>query len=239
MSGIALEWAVNQDLPGAELIVLCAIASFHSQQEPRPYPSRESLAKVAGVSVKHVGRTIPKLEERGLIQVKHSSGRTSNRYALQFKQGHRVLVNKDTESLLTTTTGTHSPPTGTHSPPNRDSQSYEQGFEQGYEQDIAQNAFAPFWKGYPKKKDKKKAKAAWKKLKLDDNPDLANRIIQDVTRRVLEDRQWQDHQFIPYPASYLNGERWEDDIEPVKTRGGEKDDIYTKAPPAAGHYANS
>jgi len=113
MSGIALEWAISQNLSGIEKVVLCALASFHSQKNPHPYPSRELLANVAGVTVKTVSRIIPKLEERKLIRVRHSSGRHSNRYELQIEQGHRVPVNKDTESPLT--------------PPNKDFESPEQG----------------------------------------------------------------------------------------------------------------
>jgi len=113
MSGIALEWAYSLDLPGTEKLVLGALASFHSQKNPHPYPSRELLANVAGITVKTVSRIIPKLEERGLIRVKHSSGRHSNRYELQIKQGHRVPVNKDTVSPF--------------HPPNKDIESLEQG----------------------------------------------------------------------------------------------------------------
>ncbi|HFD87705.1 MAG TPA: helix-turn-helix domain-containing protein [Gammaproteobacteria bacterium] len=113
MSGIALEWAIDQNLPSTEKIVLCALASFHSQKNPHPYPSRELLANVAGVTVKTVGRIIPKLEERGLIQVKHSPGRHSNRYELKIKPGHSVPVNKDTASPFPL--------------PNRDIESLEQG----------------------------------------------------------------------------------------------------------------
>ncbi|MEL6703054.1 MAG: hypothetical protein AAFP15_02095 [Bacteroidota bacterium] len=58
---------------------------------------------------------------------------------------------------------------------------------------------------------KKDAAKAW--AKLDPSPDLAARIIADVSERLRRGRQWQTRQFIPYPATYLNGDRWEDEIE--------------------------
>jgi uncharacterized protein YdaU (DUF1376 family) len=76
--------------------------------------------------------------------------------------------------------------------------------------------FNLFWEAYPKKQgDKKKALGAWKKNKLDLK---APEIIADVNRRKTDHAQWQDKQFIPYPTTYLNGERWNDEIEHLQTQ---------------------
>ena len=70
--------------------------------------------------------------------------------------------------------------------------------------------FDDFWKLYPKKTDKKKARAAWDKLKPDD--DLAIKIITNVADR-LSREEWvkSDTQFIPHGTTFLNGARWEDE----------------------------
>jgi len=88
---------------------------------------------------------------------------------------------------------------------------------------IAQSQKAParfdeFWLAYPHKKDKKKASDCWKRKRLDAK---ADQIITDVKIRQKEDRQWLDG-FIPYASTYLNGERWEDEIEKPKQRGFEQ-----------------
>lgn len=68
----------------------------------------------------------------------------------------------------------------------------------------ADTGFAQFWKLYPKKVGKVKAEKAWRKLKPD--AALAQLIIAD-----LKTRAWAtDPQFIPYPSTFLNGKRWED-----------------------------
>ena len=69
--------------------------------------------------------------------------------------------------------------------------------------------FAPFWSSYPIKRGKKRAEAIWKRKDLDKHSEM---IIQDVERRKVHDQQWADG-YIPNPATYLNQERWEDELE--------------------------
>lgn len=69
--------------------------------------------------------------------------------------------------------------------------------------------FDEFWEAYPKKAGKKKCQAKWKARKLDS---MAERIIQDVLERVEKDYNW-TRGFSPNPETYLNGDRWNDDIQ--------------------------
>lgn len=70
--------------------------------------------------------------------------------------------------------------------------------------------FESFWSAYPKKKAKEAARKAWVKLKPDET--LGTEIIQAVTESA-KSKDWlkDDGKFIPYPATYLNGKRWEDE----------------------------
>ena len=68
--------------------------------------------------------------------------------------------------------------------------------------------FAEWWSVYPKKNDKKKCLAKWKTRKLDA---VADKLIADVKRR-LNTQKWQEG-YIPNPLTYINGDRWEDEIE--------------------------
>ena len=67
--------------------------------------------------------------------------------------------------------------------------------------------FEVFWAAYPRKVCKKAAEAAWRKIGPDAG--LAERIVSAVYAQRLDDR---DRQYIPYPASWLNGERWTDEV---------------------------
>jgi len=83
---------------------------------------------------------------------------------------------------------------------------------------IAISTFEEFWNEYPAKKNKKKAKEKWLKLK----PALHKKIIADIKERNLKDRQWLQG-YIPHPTTYLNGERREDEIDTrIISNGKEK-----------------
>jgi hypothetical protein len=72
------------------------------------------------------------------------------------------------------------------------------------------DGFAQFWATYPKRKGKSLAQKAWRKLRPD--TELQSVIIAAVTSAATSD-DWQrdDGKFIPYPASWLNARRWEDE----------------------------
>jgi len=69
--------------------------------------------------------------------------------------------------------------------------------------------FDEFWSVYPVKVKKKEAKKLWNKFKLDS---IAEQIINDVKNRAAKDRSWLDG-FTPHPTTYINNERWNDEIQ--------------------------
>lgn len=70
--------------------------------------------------------------------------------------------------------------------------------------------FDDFWKAYPKKKAKEAARKAWAKLKPDET--LGKEIIQAVEdAKKTTDWKKENGKYIPHPATYLNGKRWEDE----------------------------
>jgi predicted phage replisome organizer len=70
--------------------------------------------------------------------------------------------------------------------------------------------FDEFWSAYPKKKAKEAAKKAWVKLKPDET--LGKTIIAAVLGSAnTTDWKKENGKYIPYPATYLNGKRWEDE----------------------------
>jgi len=69
--------------------------------------------------------------------------------------------------------------------------------------------FDEFWSVYPKKADKKQVKRKWAARKLDN---MADMLIADTRNRVATDSQWISG-YAPNPMTYLNNDRWEDDIQ--------------------------
>jgi len=75
--------------------------------------------------------------------------------------------------------------------------------------------FNVFWEVYPVKKGKAKARSAWAKAKGKIKIDLLAKLEAQKT----QDDEWL-RGFAPHPATYLNGERWNDSITPPKPNGG-------------------
>lgn len=67
-------------------------------------------------------------------------------------------------------------------------------------------SFDEFWDLYPNKKDKKKAREKFSKLSAD-----KRQLAIDGISRLMKSEQWM-RWFIPLPTTYLNGERWEDEV---------------------------
>lgn len=69
--------------------------------------------------------------------------------------------------------------------------------------------FGDFWDAYPKKSGKLPCEKKWRMKNLDAK---ADEIIADIKARMQNHRTWQEG-YIPNPLTYLNQERWNDEIE--------------------------
>ena len=71
-------------------------------------------------------------------------------------------------------------------------------------------SFDSFWKNWPKKVARKAAEKAWGRLSITDQ----NIAIKDSLTRYTSTPK----QYMPNPATYINGFRWEDEViteEPI------------------------
>lgn len=73
------------------------------------------------------------------------------------------------------------------------------------------DGFDAFWVVYPKKRSRSDAEKAWRKLAP--SPELRQRIMGAIAVQ-RRDQRWleQDGRYVPYPATWLNGRRWEDEV---------------------------
>lgn len=77
------------------------------------------------------------------------------------------------------------------------------------EEEVTDLTFDDFWALYPKRVAKKDARIAWAKI--------SPRNHQIILESLFEwSRIWsgRDLEYVPHPATWLNGERWEDDFPP-------------------------
>lgn len=71
--------------------------------------------------------------------------------------------------------------------------------------------FVRFWKAYPRKVGKENALKAWMSLKPDE--ELLSVMVQAIEKQKGTE-QWQESggQYIPHPATWLRGKRWQDEV---------------------------
>lgn len=70
--------------------------------------------------------------------------------------------------------------------------------------------FETFWKEYPRKESKVKAKEWFSKNKP--SKELLEQMIHSL-QKFKKTEQWQNKKFIPHPTTWLNGRRWEDEVD--------------------------
>jgi hypothetical protein len=70
--------------------------------------------------------------------------------------------------------------------------------------------FDAFWKAYPRKVARKDAQKAWLTVQPEDRPKILAAIVR---ARKTEDWRRDGGRFIPYPATWLRGERWTDELD--------------------------
>lgn len=74
-----------------------------------------------------------------------------------------------------------------------------------------QRRFECWYTAYPRKVDKAKAVKAWKAI--DPSDDLTDRMVAKVEEWAASE-SWRDVNYVPYPATWLNAERWTDGPPP-------------------------
>lgn len=96
--------------------------------------------------------------------------------------------------------------------------------------------FDQFWQAYPRREAKVKALSSWKKLKP--STVLLTTILTAIERmKVSPGWQKDEGQFIPLPASWLNGRRWEDEPEVTLPTPPEPPGEFDHLPRISGDFA--
>lgn len=85
--------------------------------------------------------------------------------------------------------------------------------------------FNEFWAEYPKKRAKQNALKSWQRLAPD--KELYAKIMAALTEQ-KQSAEWQREggRFIPYPATWLNGGCWDDEVKAAQSDGGGSEHSY-------------
>ena len=193
MSMKAVVWALHQpDLTPSQKIVLLMLSDRHNP-DMGCFPSTKKLAADCNMSTSSVFTHLSALELRGLIKRKgrarENGQQTSNEYDLNM--GIQNLDGGYSKS---------------GHPPN---QNLDTNNHVSINHVIEPNMFNDAWLAYPRKVGKGHAEKAWAKaIKKIDERELCKFLSQYIDSLVGKDSK-----FIPHLSTWLNGERWHDDIE--------------------------
>ena len=72
--------------------------------------------------------------------------------------------------------------------------------------------FESFWNAYPRKTKKPAALKSFRAVKP--SPEVLAKMLEAIEASKVSE-QWQDAKYIPYPATWLNNRRWEDEELPL------------------------
>ena len=182
-------------------IVLYWIADHHNGETGDCFPSHKRLADLCEISDRDVRRQILKLVELGLIHIENRSrsngSQSSNSYKLNMSENMGRTNSPTPPDTLSyhplTNCPTHN--LGTNNLGNITSKDM--------------SIFDDLWKMYPKKVGKGTARKALAKALPKAQADKIQHSL------ALFVRAWgsQDKKFMPHLATWLNGERWDDELQ--------------------------
>jgi hypothetical protein len=217
-----MAWAVKQDVPnsGAKLVLLL-LANHTNGHTGQCNPSQALLAKECSMGVSTLRRHLADLEEAGFISVVHQ-------YAENMKRPNQYIVNFQTSPQTSTEDQNRAidPPNWRYSPsksdvplpPNRMIETGSKNTNRNSTVDQQGNPlFDVFWKAYPRKVSPSLAKKSFAKLKVDEA--LLEKIVKAVELQKKTVWKDKDQQYIPHPSTWLNNQRWEDEIAPLPSTG--------------------
>lgn len=163
-----------------------------------------NVANATSMSRRNVIRELKTLSERELVSISSLAGGISLSINKHYRQWQGVtnpsLVSNSSPSVKSVTS------------PSVKSVTDIGNKEKEKKEDIVQSPslkFDEFWQVWPRKQGKQDALKSWKRHKLAKH---ADEIISHVKTRVATDRQWRNPKYIPLPATFLNGQRWTDEI---------------------------
>lgn len=188
-------------------IVLLAIARY-ANGNGECFPSRETISADSCVPVRSVVRAIQWLEDEGYIRIVPRAG-TSNFYVITSMEDD--MPDDDTRANLAHEVDSNITRLD-FSKKNREKSNTTSCANLAHPLDTP--FFLAFWQAYPRHIGKGTARTAFSKAIRIADP---NEIVQGALAyaRYVEE-QGIDQQYIPHASTWLNAERWEDDLEAEK-----------------------
>jgi len=169
------------------------------------YGSVEMYAKMTGyMSAAKMRKTLDKMRAYGLVKVGNYNDTAYDRtlwYALG-EVGHSIcesrnnVISNESERELAQVSVVKAP-----------DEIVKTDTDKSQELD---DMFTTFWAQYPRRVGKAAAQKAFKKIGAKLTEELFCQMMESLALQKAA-KEWSDVQFIPHPATWLNGRRWEDE----------------------------
>jgi DNA-binding transcriptional MocR family regulator len=199
-----MAWAVKQKTGNSgQKLVLLMLANFTNYETGQCNPSHNRLADQCCMSVASIKRHIDDLENAGLLKKVHT-------FKDNIQKSNQYILALPGSSIWTTPQLTMSP-----TPAQFELQKQEVKQEKNNILSISNHLFEVFWKSYPRKTNKSFAKRVFDKLKVND--ELLKKMLYAIEAQKRSIWKDKDPQYIPHPSTWLNGERWEDEVAVVSS----------------------
>lgn len=224
MSHSAVNWAYDQELPLSEKFLLVTLADYADGND-WCFPGQVLLAKRISASDRTVRSLLAKLAERGLISIqeRRSQGgyRTSNGYQLvrlsappEESSGSGISPEVDDTPTGNSRQSYRKTASGTE---NRKREPSDRTVRSNYAPEVLDVLFETAWASWPKKADRKGARATFEKVIVkgiwtDDD----SALMSIIARFGQAYRDTTDVKFVPHLTTWLNREGWNDEL-PVLT----------------------
>jgi hypothetical protein len=203
-------WVLYAEISPQAIRLYCVIHHYANRESNIGWPSRETLSKEIRVnSARTVDAALKELETIGALKINKrftdKGMQTSNYYTvITAFPGVQNIATGGVQEIATlgvqNIAGSPSKILLTKENHRKITKDKEPSIE-----------FDTFWKAYPRKIEKQKAIIAF------------NKAISKITLQAMLDSLpnlkalASDISFIPYPATWLNGERWTDERVPIPT----------------------
>jgi hypothetical protein len=196
---------------------------YHLSNNPKSkvhgwcFASKDHLAMFLGTTKATIFSNLNKLIEKGLVERDEET-----RYLRTTEKWYEEVIIKDSKETIPPIKKLDSEVSRNLIADSKETLHYNNSYN-----NKDNNTFEEFWKAYPRKENKKKSKDLWVRKKLGEKlPDIISFI-----ERARETERWEEG-YIPQPTTFLNGERWEDDI---RSYNKTNEDIEVKIPEYAKH----
>ncbi len=216
----------NSEMKGTARLVLIALANRDGDHGI--HPSIDALARDCRMSRRAVQEAIRRCVEAGELHVEPNAGPNgTNRYWLHIDRGGcRFCTRAESAPVQIPAGKLHPNPRNKNYPPESSRNPSGSSNSRPPTGDAASRApapdplgeaFAEFWRVYPRRVGKRAARTAFERAVGRGVP--AERILEGA-RRFAGDPNLPEPRFIPHPATWLNQDCWDDDPLPPRAGSG-------------------